>query len=113
MLRIAPTSLQISPLRQIADDHLKASDKHFCWMAVNTPGTAPFCETASRKNTLNDDTVQHNVSIYESEGGADLFTGDIIAPGGSTTYIVPALEKGELHFQCDLHPSMAGTVTVE
>ena len=30
-----------------------ASDKHFCWMAVNNPGTTPFFETASRKNTLN------------------------------------------------------------
>jgi len=51
-LRGTPTNTQISSLRQIADHHLKASDKHFCWMAVNTPGTAPFCETASRKNTL-------------------------------------------------------------
>lgn len=62
---------------------------------------------------VNDDALQHNVSIYESEGGADLFTGDIIAPGGSTTYAIPPLDKGELYFQCDLHPTMAGTVTVE
>ncbi len=51
-LTLSPTSHQISPLKQIADYHLKASDKHFCWMAVKTPETAPFCETASRKNTL-------------------------------------------------------------
>ncbi|MCJ7785487.1 MAG: hypothetical protein MUP41_16270, partial [Desulfobacterales bacterium] len=39
---VAPTSPQISSLRQIADYHLKASDKHFCWMAVNIPGLHPF-----------------------------------------------------------------------
>ncbi len=51
-VNIAPTSPQISSLRQIADYHLKASDKHFCWMAVNIPRTAPFCETGCTKNTL-------------------------------------------------------------
>jgi len=29
-----------------------ASDKQFCWMAVNTPGAAPFCKAAFWKNTL-------------------------------------------------------------
>jgi hypothetical protein len=57
------TSPQISSLRQIADYHLKASDKHFCWMAVNNPGTAPFFETASRKNTLN--APNHNDSVLK------------------------------------------------
>ena len=58
-------------------------------------------------------SIQHNISIYEEEGGADLFTGDVIPGGQSTTYSVPALDKGEYYFQCDIHPGMNGTVTVE
>jgi hypothetical protein len=30
---------------------LKASDKHFCWMAVNIPGTAPRLGTVYRKTS--------------------------------------------------------------
>jgi plastocyanin len=64
-------------------------------------------------NFVNDDTVQHNLGIYESEGGKELFKGDIINGGQTTTYAIPALDKGEYHFQCDVHPSMAGSVVVE
>lgn len=61
----------------------------------------------------NADTVEHNIAIYEEEGGADLFVGDIIPGGQETTYAVPALDKGKYYFQCDVHPAMNGTVTVE
>jgi plastocyanin len=60
----------------------------------------------------NADTVEHNISIYEEEGGKNLFTGDIIPGGQETTYSVPALDKGEYYFQCDVHPAMNGTVKV-
>ena len=74
--------------------------------------------TAGEESDLefaNDDasSIQHNVSIYEEEGGADLFTGDVIPGGQTTTYSVPALEAGEFYFQCDIHPGMNGTVTVK
>jgi plastocyanin len=64
---------------------------------------------------VNDDAsaIQHNVAIYEEEGGADLFVGDVIPGGQTTTYSVPALDKGEFYFQCDIHPGMNGTVSVE
>ena len=64
---------------------------------------------------VNDDSssVQHNVAIYEEEGGADIFVGDVIPGGQAVTYDVPALEKGEYYFQCDVHPGMNGTVTAE
>lgn len=61
----------------------------------------------------NEDSVQHNVSIYESEGGPDLFLGDIIPGGQAITYTIPALDKGKYYFQCDVHPSMNGEVTVK
>ena len=62
---------------------------------------------------VNEDAAPHNVAIYESEGGKPLFQGETISAGQQTTYAIPALEAGEYHFQCDVHPSMAGTVTVE
>lgn len=58
-------------------------------------------------------SVQHNVAIYEEEGGKELFPGEVIPGGQSITYDVPALDKGEYYFQCDVHPGMKGTVTVE
>jgi len=58
-------------------------------------------------------SIQHNVAIYEEEGGKDLFIGEVIPGGGAVSYDVPALEKGKYYFQCDLHPGMNGTVTVE
>ena len=62
---------------------------------------------------VNEDAAPHNVSIYESEGGKALFEGEIISAGQQTTYAIPALPKGKYPFQCDVHPSMAGTATVE
>lgn len=64
---------------------------------------------------VNDDasSIQHNVAIYEEEGGADVFVGEVIPGGQTTTYSVPAMEAGELYFQCDVHPGMNGTVTVK
>jgi plastocyanin len=64
---------------------------------------------------VNDDasSIQHNVAIYEEEGGADIFIGEVIPGGQTVTYSVPAMEAGEFYFQCDVHPGMKGTVTVE
>jgi plastocyanin len=61
----------------------------------------------------NADSVQHNISIYQEEGGERLFEGQVIGGGAETTYSIPPLEKGELYFQCDLHPNMNGTVVIE
>ena len=64
---------------------------------------------------VNDDasSIQHNVAIYEEEGGADLFVGEVIPGGQSVTYSVPAMEAGEFYFQCDVHPGMNGSVAVQ
>lgn len=63
----------------------------------------------------NDDSVEHNFSIYVDDSAKKaLFTGEIIGGGSTTTYDIPPLDKGEYFFRCDLHPTaMTGTVTVE
>ena len=63
----------------------------------------------------NQDSVEHNFSIYENENAQqDLFIGQNVGPGAATTYDIPAMPAGEYFFRCDLHPtSMVGTVHVE
>ena len=59
-------------------------------------------------------SVSHNVSIYKDEGATKaLFQGEVIPGGESISYEIPPQKKGEYHFQCDVHPGMSGTVTVE
>ena len=63
----------------------------------------------------NQDSVPHNLSIYEDDSAeADLYVGAEVAAGATADNEIPALEAGEYFFRCDLHPSsMTGTVTVE
>lgn len=81
-------------------------------------GTDQLALPAGEATTLefeNEDSVPHNVAIYETEKAAeDLFVGRTIEGGASVSYEIPALEAGEYFFRCDLHPtSMTGTVKVE
>lgn len=55
----------------------------------------------------NDDSVAHTVTA--DDGGFD--TGSVPA-GESATFVAPD-EPGEIAFHCTIHPSMAGTLTVE
>jgi plastocyanin len=82
-------------------------------VAFNTDALTFKADEETQLNFKNEDTVQHNIGIYESEGGKELFKGDLINGGQSTTYTIPPLKKGEYHFQCDVHPSMNGSVVVE
>ncbi len=73
---------------------------------------------ADQETTLtlnNEDSVEHNLSIYENEDAQqDLFLGPNVGPGASVDYDIPAMPEGEYFFRCDLHPtSMVGTVFVE
>ena len=62
----------------------------------------------------NNDDVEHNFSIYAEEGDAEaLFTGEVVAGGETILNEIPALEPGEYYFQCDIHPDMNGTLTVD
>lgn len=61
----------------------------------------------------NQEAVPHNVAIYEAEGGAAFFQGDIVTGPDTITYEPdPIDEEGNLYFQCDVHPTMNGTFVV-
>jgi plastocyanin len=66
---------------------------------------------------VNEDTVQHNIVIYEAPdeaAGEKLFEGDLVDGGSEETYTFPKLPKGEHFFNCEIHPTaMTGTVVVE
>ena len=57
--------------------------------------------------------VQHNVSIFADEAYTQPeFPGELITGPATITYSVPPLAAGTHYFRCDVHPTMAGTVSV-
>ena len=57
--------------------------------------------------------VPHNVSIYQDEAYTQpKFTGDLITGPATVTYDVPPLPAATYYFRCDVHVTMAGTVSV-
>jgi plastocyanin len=60
-----------------------------------------------------DSGVPHNVAIYSDADRAEtLFQGEQVTGPSKTDYAIPALDAGTYYFQCDVHPTMNGTVTV-
>lgn len=55
--------------------------------------------------------IPHDVEILAA-GGRVIFRGQIITGVGQTTYSIPPLPAGTYTFQCVVHPSMTGTLTV-
>jgi plastocyanin len=55
----------------------------------------------------------HNFSIYsDPQKSKTLFQGDQVVGPTTTEYHVPALQPGTYYFQCDVHPTMNGSVVV-
>lgn len=70
-------------------------------------------ETAVEFELDNQDSAPHNLSIYESKGGDEIFKGEIVDAGKSMVYEIPAIAAGSYFFQCDVHPTtMTGQVEV-
>jgi plastocyanin len=69
-------------------------------------------DTESTITLVNEDTVPHNIAIYTDDTVAEnLFRGDTVT-GDRIDYTVPPLDAGEYYFQCDVHPTMNGSVVV-
>lgn len=64
--------------------------------------------------TLNNlESQPHNFSVYVSDGGEEVVTGEIVTgPDATVDTVVPALEPGTYFFKCDVHPEMNGTIVV-
>jgi plastocyanin len=62
----------------------------------------------------NPDTQPHDIVIWtDSSTTTQLFAGEIIDPGESIEYQVPALDPGTFYFNCTVHPGMNGSVVVQ
>ncbi|MGH2695228.1 MAG: cupredoxin domain-containing protein, partial [Actinomycetota bacterium] len=66
----------------------------------------------------NRDSVEHNFAIYENEQDADDQTNALVdtpnvAGGEGGEFPADVEEPGDYVFQCDIHPSMRGTATIE
>jgi plastocyanin len=83
-------------------------------LAFDTDSIALPAGTATTLTFDNQDAgVQHNIAIYADDSAAEnLFRGDLVTGPDSADYAIPALDAGTYYFQCDVHPTMNGSVTV-
>jgi plastocyanin len=75
-------------------------------LPANQPSTIHFVNE--------DNGTQHNIAIYPSADDLanPLFRGDLLTGPGETDYAVDPLKAGTYYFQCDVHTTMNGTVSV-
>ena len=60
-----------------------------------------------------DADTPHNLAIYEDDTATTpLFQGDLVTGVATAEYKIPAIAAGKYYFQCDVHPTMNGTVVV-
>ena len=59
-----------------------------------------------------DSGTPHNVEIKDA-GGATAFKGEIVTGPRQIDYAVPPLKAGTYSFNCSVHSSMTGTLTVQ
>lgn len=60
----------------------------------------------------NKEAPPHNVTILKAKGSSEaLFKEEFFGGPKKVTWKVPAIPAGKYYFQCDVHPTMNGTVT--
>jgi plastocyanin len=69
-------------------------------------------DTESTITLVNEDTEPHNIAIYTDDTVAEnQFRGETVT-ADRIDYTIPPLDAGEYYFQCDVHPTMNGSVVV-
>jgi plastocyanin len=58
-----------------------------------------------------DKGIPHNIDISSADGKS-IFKGDLLTGAATTTYAFHSPPAGTYNFQCDVHPTMKGTVKV-
>ena len=108
----ANTGASASPAASVAPGTttltLSATNTAFDQTTLTAPADKPFAIAF----TNNDAGTSHNVEIKDSSG-SDVFKGTIFAGVATQTYAVPALKAGTYAFNCTVHPTMTGTITVK
>lgn len=73
---------------------------------LTVPAGVPFDLVFHNENA----GVPHDVAIAPAEGQPPIFNGEDVTGPASITYHVPALDEGDYHFLCTIHPNMNGTL---
>jgi len=87
---------------------LAAQNTAFTTAALQAPAGKPFTIHFANQ----DPTVPHGVEIKDASGKS-MFKGSTITGPAETNYAVPALPAGVYTFNCTVHTSMTGTLTVQ
>ena len=85
-----------------------AQGNAFSPATVNVTAGKAFSLTLDNK-----DGAPHNVAIYKDSSAAEKISIGEIVTSSSATQQVPALEKGQYFFRCDVHHEMTGTIVAQ
>ena len=81
---------------------------------VFSPSTVEVAAGKAFSLTLdNKDAAPHNVAIFTDSSAAQSVSIGEIVSSTKATQQVPALEKGEYFFRCDVHKEMTGTIVAK
>jgi plastocyanin len=87
---------------------IAAKDLAFSTSRLSAPADKPFQIAFD-----NQESAPHNVAIYrDSAATQKVFVSDPFSGPGVVRYDVPPLAPGSYFFRCDVHPGMAGQLTV-
>ena len=87
---------------------IAADDGAFSTLTLSAPADEPFQIAFD-----NQESAPHNVAIYSDDSATEkVFGSDPFGGPAVVTYDVPALDPGSYFFRCDVHPDMAGELTV-
>lgn len=87
---------------------IAADDLVFSASTLSAPADEPFQIAFD-----NQESAPHNVAIYRDDSATEkVFGSDPFSGPAVVTYDVPALAAGTYYFRCDVHPDMAGELSV-